>query len=657
MGLPVFGIYNEENVIVDNTLSLEKSRGRSISSSTFIATNIWNQPGGSLAGGIVLGDPDNDNSKEVVVVGGGGNDGHLTVIKYNGTKEPPWEKPTIWKDKDALVDVVVADIDPHEEGNEIVAGGYAKNITVLYWPGGDNSPRTHIIDALPNQIFGMAAGELNLSHEGVELAVVDGITNNLYIYQSTNTPDSWDKIIVTFEEPLRNVYVGEYDSKHQGAEIIALSLNNTVYSAMLSTDNKWQVESLYKDSGQLLDAAIGNADPRYDGNEIIIVGFSQNVTMLRKTESGSWNITTLWTAPGGLEGIDIGDFDPSLADNEIAIGGYSRTVVMLYLDDDRWNAKEIYKDPETSQQELNGVVIGEFNPGHQGNEVMVVGASGVTTMLSYEYPDFTISSASSSKTISAGSDTVFTIVIGTVSSFTGTVTLDVDSDLETELSPSSITAPGTSTLTIHTTTSTEIGTYPVNVSASYDGTTKTLELELIVESSKQPDFKLELSTKSIELERLPADLEQTGDSSDSPYVQSITITIQSINDFNGNVELNVTGLPEYFEVIFSLDKILVGETSQLRIQIVSNPPGNEDSFTFNIKAQSGELQQIEIVDIQLKPSQAGESDEVESESSAWISRIRTIMIVGIIILVIIIIIVINNKYKGKSIPEEKEQIE
>ena len=73
---------------------------RSTIKSSFGTTNVLHQPGGSLAGGIACGDPDNDLHDEVVVVGGSGEAGRVTVIEYNETKKS-WDTPTIWIDHQA----------------------------------------------------------------------------------------------------------------------------------------------------------------------------------------------------------------------------------------------------------------------------------------------------------------------------------------------------------------------------------------------------------------------------------------------------------------------------------------------------------------------------------------------------------------------------
>jgi uncharacterized membrane protein len=623
--------------------------------STFIASNILNQPGGSLAGGIDIGDPDNDGTDEVIVVGGSGERGAVTVIDYNETRTG-WDTPTIWIDSQALVDVVISDLDPNEDGAEVVVGGYSRNITILFWHGGLSTPRVHTIDTLPQQIFGMAAGDLNTSHSGMELAVVDGKTPDLVIYQSSDSPDAWEKHTIQFNESLRNVHIGEFDPLHEGDELIVLSSNGSIYSVMHNPDNSWDIEWIWQDSDNLLDAAIGDADLRYEGNEIIVVGLSRNATMLRKTAADEWVTTSLWTAPGGLEGIDIGNFDPSTEQNEIAIGGYSRTVVMLSLENDNWLSKEVYRDPESSQSELNGVVIGEFHSAHQGNEVMVVGASGVTTLLEFEHPEFTISTPTYSKSIKAAESVVFTIVIGTVSSFQGTVDLAVDSSLDYSLAPTSVDAPGTSTLTVNSNESTPLGTYLINMTASSGSELKQITLSVTVTSSDKPDFNLEVTPTALEIERLPK-----GSSDDSNIYDastgSVKITIESISGFNNNVELNLTGLTSNFEGTFNIDEILPGESAELNIKLKSNPPDDQDTFQFTLKAQSGELLHFENLEIKLVPSQADLIDNSSSSSNGNISIALLSMIIIIIILINIIILFMYVKYRYKSNQQMEKESE
>jgi hypothetical protein len=614
-------------------------------SSTYVASKILFQPGGSLAGGLAYGDLDNDKADEVVVVGGSGGAGRVTVIEYNSTGNA-WNTPTIWEDSQALVDVVVADIDPNEDGEELVVGGYSRNVTVLYWPGGEKQPQIRKIDTLSQQIFGITAGNLNNSHTGMELAVVDGKTENLSIYQSTDQPDVWGKTLLRFNESLRNVEAGEFDPEHDGEELIVLSTNGSVF-VVTNSDNKWQIDWIWKDSNNLLDAAIGDADYRYNGNEIVVVGLSNHATMIRKTTAGDWNISELWTAPGGLEGIDIGEFDPSHDNLEIAIGGYSRTVVMLYLDDNTWYAREIYRDQETSQSELNGVVIGEFYSEHAGNELMVVGASGVTTMVNYVHPDFTVSTVSNQKTVEAGKSTVFTIVLDRVSSFEGTVALDVETGLQWNLSSNSVTVPGTSSLTISTGPGTSPGIYIINVSAEFDNTTKILELSLDVQSSDLGDFTLSISPGVLEIERLP----DTRVSSDTSA--TARVITQSINSFSDNVTLEISDLPEYFEAVLSVDKILAGEDSQINVELISNPPKDEDHHTFTVTGTSGNIQHKKVIEIRLFPAPVQNVENSNGDVAGWVPQAQIAMIVIVIALIAIIIILRIYKYRKKENDKNK----
>lgn len=625
-------------------LELQTRSSRDAMTSTFLPTHILNQPGGSLAGGITLGDPDNDGRNEVIVVGGSAEAGRVTVIKYNHTRAK-FDTPTIWIDSQALVDVESADFDPHSAGEELVVGGYSNNVTAIYWPGGQAQPRTNTIDTLTHQIFGLAVGDINSSHSGLELAAVDGKTDNLSIYQSTSTPDEWNKITIQFNETLRNVHIGDYDSNSAGEEIIVLSTNGSVFSVAFKND-KWESEFVWRDSDKLLDAAIGDVDSRFDGNEIITVGLSRHATMLRKTATGSWEIENIWNAPGGLEGIDIGNFEPSSDSNEIAIGGYNNSVVMLFQDTDNWPSKEIFEDKDSSQSELNGVVVGDFYPGHDGNELMVVGASGITTMLNHELPDFTMESSAPVKKVAAGEKAVFTIIIKALSNFHGNINLDVQGELSWELSSTSVSVPGSASLTVQTDNNSAPGTYSFNITASYMDNKKSLGLSVEVESAVKPDFTFTVSPKTFELERLPEGESGNGEKADNEhlYSQVLVVKVQGLSGFNEPVKINVTGLPEYFEAILSIDEILPGEQSELSIRIISNPPSDDNNFSIGITGKTGELVKYEFIEIKLKPSSVSQGDGPTSDDKAkWIQLARGILLIAMIILIIITLIKIKRK--------------
>ncbi|HEX3093800.1 MAG TPA: hypothetical protein VHW72_14305, partial [Candidatus Angelobacter sp.] len=81
-------------------------------------------------------------------------------------------------------------------------------------------------------------------------------------------------------------------------------------------------------------------------------------------------------------------------------------------------------------------------------------------------PDFTISVSPSSRTVTRGSSGTYTVTIGAVNSFTGTVSLSVSglgSRVTATFSPASVTGSGTSTLTVQASRNASRGTRTITI--------------------------------------------------------------------------------------------------------------------------------------------------------------------------------------------------
>jgi hypothetical protein len=113
------------------------------------------------------------------------------------------------------------------------------------------------------------------------------------------------------------------------------------------------------------------------------------------------------------------------------------------------------------------------------NQVMIYSSAAT--------PSFTLSATPSSQSVTAGSNTSYTVTAAPVNGFTGTVSLTV-SGLPTgasgTFSPSSISGgSGSSTLAVSTTSSMAAGTYPLTVKGTSGSLTETTSVTLTVTSS------------------------------------------------------------------------------------------------------------------------------------------------------------------------------
>jgi hypothetical protein len=108
-----------------------------------------------------------------------------------------------------------------------------------------------------------------------------------------------------------------------------------------------------------------------------------------------------------------------------------------------------------------------------------------TVMLTVnQLPDFSISATPSSQTVTAGNSTSFTVTVGAINGFSGTVALStgsLPSGASASFNPATVTASGTSTLTISTSASTPPGTFSIPITGASGGTNHGATVSLMVQ--------------------------------------------------------------------------------------------------------------------------------------------------------------------------------
>src|SRR5260370_30738870 len=84
-------------------------------------------------------------------------------------------------------------------------------------------------------------------------------------------------------------------------------------------------------------------------------------------------------------------------------------------------------------------------------------------------PDFTIAATPSSQSVVQGNSTTYTVSVGALNGFTGTVSLGASglpSGANASFNPASISGSGTATLTVTTATSTPAGNYTLTITGT-----------------------------------------------------------------------------------------------------------------------------------------------------------------------------------------------
>ena len=199
-------------------------------------------------------------------------------------------------------------------------------------------------------------------------------------------------------------------------------------------------------------------------------------------------------------------------------------------------------------------------------------------------PDFSISTLPSSRTVTPGSSTTYTVTLTSLNGFNNSVSLSISSVLPSGVTatfnPSSLTPTGSSTLTISTSTSTPANSYTITITASGGGVTHTTQVTLNVTSIAPPsppqNLKATFSESSIKLEW---DLSQPGTYPIANYA------IYRGTFSGGESQIAIGGGPS--TMVYTDTNVTLGTTYYYYVKAFDNQnpsnysdPSNEVSITF-----------------------------------------------------------------------------
>jgi uncharacterized membrane protein len=222
----------------------------------------------------------------------------------------------------------------------------------------------------------------------------------------------------------------------------------------------------------------------------------------------------------------------------------------------------------------------------------VTGTSGPvvrtgTATLTVLAPDFSLSASPGSREIIVGQSTSYSVTLMAVNGYAGIVSFSLSglpADAGATFTPGSLTASGTTTLTITTTAATVPGTYPLTITGTDGVLTHSTSVNLVVDPVPATDFSIATSPGAITIKRHASG--------------SVTVTVTPINGFTGNVDLSISGLPPLVTASFAPATITGGSgastltlvvdhraaqgTSVLTITGTSGPQSHSTSVTLTV---------------------------------------------------------------------------
>ena len=187
-------------------------------------------------------------------------------------------------------------------------------------------------------------------------------------------------------------------------------------------------------------------------------------------------------------------------------------------------------------------------------------------------PDFSLSAAPNSLTVSQGSTGTSTISVNPVNGFSGSVSLSVSglpSGVMASFNPTSATSTSTLTLTAAGTAAT--GTVTLTITGVSGTLMHTTTISLTVNAPAVADFSLSASPASLSIRR--------------GRNKTSTITVTPLNGFTGSVNLSASGLPSGVTASFNPSST----TSTSVLTLAASGTATRGTFNLTITGVSGAL--------------------------------------------------------------------
>jgi uncharacterized membrane protein len=178
-----------------------------------------------------------------------------------------------------------------------------------------------------------------------------------------------------------------------------------------------------------------------------------------------------------------------------------------------------------------------------------------TTTLMVLAPDFSLSASPASQTIIVGQSTSYSVTFSPVNGYSGTVSFMVSglpAGAGATFTPASLSAAGTTTMSVTTTAAMVPGSYPLTITGSDGVLTHTASVTLVANPVPATDFTISA----------PATITVKRNSSGSE-----TVTITGLNGFTDTVNLSISGVPSLVTATFTPASVTGSGTSTLKFVV------------------------------------------------------------------------------------------
>ncbi|HEU4935484.1 MAG TPA: galactose oxidase-like domain-containing protein [Vicinamibacterales bacterium] len=202
------------------------------------------------------------------------------------------------------------------------------------------------------------------------------------------------------------------------------------------------------------------------------------------------------------------------------------------------------------------------------------GLTSVAATRTITVSDFSVTATPASSSVVQGASAAYTVTVGALAGFTGSVALSVTglpAGATATFNPQTITASGSSALTISTLGTTPAGTYTLTIRGTSGSLARTVNATLIV--APVGDFTISVTPAS----------QTVQNGSNATY----TITITPVGGFTSAVTLSVGSLPKFVNPTFSPSTITQSGNSVLTL--TTKKQTKNGTSTVTITGASGTL--------------------------------------------------------------------
>lgn len=202
--------------------------------------------------------------------------------------------------------------------------------------------------------------------------------------------------------------------------------------------------------------------------------------------------------------------------------------------------------------------------------------SATTTLNVNPPPDFTISATPSSRTVTQGNGTTYTVSIGALNGFNGAVSFGASglgSGASASFSPTTVTGSGSTTMTVSTTAVAVTGTFTVMITGNSSPLSHSTSVTFVVNPAPQPDFSISASPGSQTV--------QVGSGT------SYNVSVSALNGFSGSVGFSASGLPTGANATFNPTSVTGSGSSTM--SVTTSGSTSTGSYTVTVTGKSGAL--------------------------------------------------------------------